>query len=1374
METRRLLWLMALIFSVVLLVQYIELPYGYVSSSLLSFGKSRVTSPSSNLARVSSNDTGNLAKKMIFGGMNSTKLNASANSLPLLSTTSASNSSLDNVNRSSSNGSSNDTGKLAKKMVFGGTNSTKLNASVNNVPVLSTTSASNSSLESLRAATTIPISGKNEEKISQVTTPAKKKRFKGPPAVVVPISAMNDMLSQSRVSYRSMWPSKVDQELLNAKTLIENAPIIDKDPRVDVNVYRNFSSFVRSYELMEQTLKIYIYTEGERPIFHESELNGIYASEGWFMKLLEENKHFVTKNPDKAHIFYLPFSSRMLEETLYVPNSHSRKNLVQHLSSYLKNITTKHRFWNRASGADHFLVACHDWAPAETSRIMRNCIRALCNADVMGGGFKFGKDVSLPEIYIRNAENPLKDLGGKPSHQRRILAFFAGSMHGYLRPILLNYWQNKDPEMKIFGKLHNKKGEISYIQYMKSSKYCISAKGYEPYTPRVMEAIYYECVPVIISDNYVPPFFETLNWETFAVFVLEKDIPNLKNILLSIPEERYVKMQERVKQVQKHFLWHSTPLKYDVFHMILHSGFRMGNEFRYVCLVETRRLLLLMGVVFGLILFVQYFELPYSNILSSLFAGGKSQVAPIDGFPSRNLTYFSSLNSTGPNVSDGKDSDATNVKKDFDSENKKSSDDTLNDDIDPEDESPSKDFLKTDHNSSIQSSARNNSFSLEKAREFEDELPASDYTSNNSASMDHNGAGDVNQTSGKKNEEKTADQETPAVAKSPETRSSTKSVPQKNKNMKKRFKEPEPAVVTISRMNDMLLQSRVSNRTVKPRWSSAVDQELRNTKSLIESAPIIEKDPQFDVSLYRNFSAFRRSYELMEKTLKVYIYAEGERPIFHQPPLKGIYASEGWFMKLLKANKRFVTKNPKKAHLFYLPFSSRMLEVTLYVPNSHSRSNLIEALSNYIGMITRKHNFWNRTGGADHFLVACHDWAPAETREKMANCIRALCNADVKEGFKFGNDVSLPETYVQSPQHLLRELGGKPPSRRRILAFFAGNMHGYLRPILLNYWENKDPDMKIFGRIRKVKGQMSYAQYMKTSKYCICAKGYEVNSPRVVEAIFYECVPVIISDNFVPPFFETLNWKSFAVFVLEKDIPNLKNILMSIPKKRYLQMHKRVKQESSSAQISNFTEKNKTDRTNTVPSVSISQMNQMLLESRSSLNSKQPPLLFSAVDEELLHAKLEIENTPLLHHDSGLYEPLYRNVSKFERSYELMDKMLRVYIYKDGEKPIFHESILEGIYASEGWFLKLLESNKQFVTEDPGKAHLFYLPFSSRLLELTLYVRNSHSRNNLIEFMKNYVEMLIQKYPFWNRTNGEDHFLAACHDWVRHSCFWFH
>ncbi|KAL6524078.1 hypothetical protein OROMI_031173 [Orobanche minor] len=519
-EIRRLPWFTALVLSVVIVIQYLERPAGYFSSSLLSFGKSQPRSHGNDLKSEtpmpfnSSSGVSNHLKDNMVIDHNSTHERVVSNK-SLEQVSGKNYSSLDNLHNAT-------------------------NGSV--------------SIQSPRPST--DSTGKDQANISDFSdffNNSSLRRYKGQPAVVVPISAMNDMLHESRLSYESVkpkWHSQVDKELLNARKYIEGGQITDENRHLDVNVYRNYSEFIRSYELMEKSLKIYVYTEGERPIFHQPELVGIYASEGWFMKQLEENKHFVTTDPTKAHLFYLPFSLRLLETTLYVRNSHSRKNLVEHLSLYLHNITTKYQFWNRTDGADHFLVACHDWAPFETNQIMKNCIRALCNANAIKGGFRFGKDVSLPEINVHNATNPLKGIGGKSPSQRSILAFFAGGMHGYLRPIFLNYWEDKDPDMKIFGKLHEVKGHKAYVQYMKSSKYCISAKGYEPYTPRVVEAIFYECVPVILSDNYVPPFFETLNWESFAVFVLEKDIPNLKNILLSISEEKYIEMQERVMQMR--------------------------------------------------------------------------------------------------------------------------------------------------------------------------------------------------------------------------------------------------------------------------------------------------------------------------------------------------------------------------------------------------------------------------------------------------------------------------------------------------------------------------------------------------------------------------------------------------------------------------------------------------------------------------------------------------------------------------------------------------------------------------------------------------------------------------------------------------------
>ena len=114
-----------------------------------------------------------------------------------------------------------------------------------------------------------------------------------------------------------------------------------------------------------------------------------------------------------------------------------------------------------------------------------------------------------------------------------------------------------------------------------------------------------------------------------------------------------------------------------------------------------------------------------------------------------------------------------------------------------------------------------------------------------------------------------------------------------------------------------------------------------------------------------------------------------------------------------------------------------------------------------------------------------------------------------------------------------------------------------------------------------------------------------------------------------------------------------------------------------------------------------------------------------------------------------------------------MEKTLRVYIYKEGEKPIFHEPVLTGIYASEGWFMRLMREKSKFAVDDPRKANLFYMPFSSSTLRFSSYVPGPHGKRQLLQYLSGYVQNISAKYPFWNRTGGADHFFVACHDWVR-------
>lgn len=113
-----------------------------------------------------------------------------------------------------------------------------------------------------------------------------------------------------------------------------------------------------------------------------------------------------------------------------------------------------------------------------------------------------------------------------------------------------------------------------------------------------------------------------------------------------------------------------------------------------------------------------------------------------------------------------------------------------------------------------------------------------------------------------------------------------------------------------------------------------------------------------------------------------------------------------------------------------------------------------------------------------------------------------------------------------------------------------------------------------------------------------------------------------------------------------------------------------------------------------------------------------------------------------------------------------MERVFKVYTYPDGRKPLVHSGPLTGIYASEGQFIERMKHASQYLTADPLQAHMFFLPYSVQQMVTHLYVPDSHSMLPLATFIKDYVETLARRYPFWNRTQGADHFFVSCHDWV--------
>lgn len=116
----------------------------------------------------------------------------------------------------------------------------------------------------------------------------------------------------------------------------------------------------------------------------------------------------------------------------------------------------------------------------------------------------------------------------------------------------------------------------------------------------------------------------------------------------------------------------------------------------------------------------------------------------------------------------------------------------------------------------------------------------------------------------------------------------------------------------------------------------------------------------------------------MVKRFKIWTYKEGEPPMVHQGPTRNIYGVEGQFIEEMEgemSSTKFIAHHPDEAHMFFLPFSISKMVDFLYTPLvSYNRGPLYRVALDYVNVVAHKYPYWNRSHGADHFMLSCHDW----------------------------------------------------------------------------------------------------------------------------------------------------------------------------------------------------------------------------------------------------------------------------------------------------------------------------------------------------------------------------------------------------------------
>lgn len=328
--------------------------------------------------------------------------------------------------------------------------------------------------------------------------------------------------------------------------------------------------------------------------FPDVQSNGQYALEFW-MKNWIFNSAFQTRKIEQADAYFVDFKCTSLKNTQRKRFS-SQRFVQQYIRHYVKKL--EERFTHSVGEfnfLNHFYVCSHDMG-AECLRsaprnFISNAIGIINTADFLGheadahfwnkyedikpagqSGLIFNghRDITSPP-YLKN-EN-IKN--NKTFRQCKYLAMFLGRTEGRVtRGKLFELHKNRSDFL--FGSAYGQE----YVSAFYESKFCLVVRGRTVWTRRFTEVFQYNCIPVIISDGYLPPFSNVFDWTSFSLRIAESDISKLPQILENVSEKKWYKMQSQMDIVKHHFLYNDPPKIGDAFYIALYEIWLKVRKFR--------------------------------------------------------------------------------------------------------------------------------------------------------------------------------------------------------------------------------------------------------------------------------------------------------------------------------------------------------------------------------------------------------------------------------------------------------------------------------------------------------------------------------------------------------------------------------------------------------------------------------------------------------------------------------------------------------------------------------------------------------------------------------------------------------------------------
>lgn len=280
------------------------------------------------------------------------------------------------------------------------------------------------------------------------------------------------------------------------------------------------------------------------------------------LKIIRESSHYES-DLEQACVFVLE------DDTLdRDPLSQSFQSDLTDIFDYKSNYGMNHLIFNLYSGS---------WPDYRDNNFAGLNFGAaiLVKASNSIAHHRSGFDISLPLFSVLHplSDSNLTDQNGPMVDNRTYLLTFKGKRYVYgsgstTRNRLYHLNNQRDIVMLTTCR-HGKKwrdssddrclkDELNYDKYdfvdlMKDSKFCLTPRGRRLGSFRYLEAMSFGCIPVILSDGWVKPFDDIIDWSCAALQFDEDSLLQVTDMLRDISDDTIDRMKKNCMSLYQRY-----------------------------------------------------------------------------------------------------------------------------------------------------------------------------------------------------------------------------------------------------------------------------------------------------------------------------------------------------------------------------------------------------------------------------------------------------------------------------------------------------------------------------------------------------------------------------------------------------------------------------------------------------------------------------------------------------------------------------------------------------------------------------------------------------------------------------------------------------